>query len=390
MTIKEILLTPGPTHVPPAVLQAMNQPTLHHRTETFKRYFRQATESLKELLRTDNDPIFIAGSGTAAMEASLLNTCAKGDHILYINAGKFGERWGDIAERLSLIASEFRVKWGDPLNTEELSEFLNKHKDTKCVCLQYCETSTAAELPIEKIAIQIRKVAPNALIIVDAISAVGTRPIYPNKQNIDILVGAGHKGLMLPPGLAFVVLSQAAWNRADSIKVPSLYFDLKIERAQAKQSTTAWTPAMNHIVGLSASLTQIKNEGEDNVYERHRILSNATKTAIKALGLKVYSSQSPSNAVTAAVMPDGIDGELVRKIMREKWNVRIAGGQEELKGKIVRFGHMGYVSPSDILAGISAFESSLLTLTPSALMDKLVNSAGTNAAATVFRESMQG
>ena len=360
MAPKEILLTPGPTHIPPAVLQAMLQPTLHHRTEVFKRYFREATDGLRHLLRSEEDPIFISGSGTAAMEAALLNICSAGDEIVFINAGKFGERWGDIAARLSIKAVEFISPWGSAIDLAALENLLAKHKGSKAVCLQYCETSTAAELPVVEITSLARKILPEAITIVDAISAIGTRPIYPPDQNIDILVGAGHKGLMLPPGLAFLDLSRAAWARVDSHKVASLYFDLKIEREQSRQSTTAWTPAMNHIVGLCASLKMIQSEGEDAVYHRHTVLSDATKGAIKMLGLEIFSHFMPSTAVTAAVMPAGIDGEAIRKAMREEWGVRIAGGQEELKGKIVRFGHMGYVSSSDIIASISAFESALL------------------------------
>ena len=358
----EVLLTPGPTHIPERVFKAMHKPKLHHRTKVFEEFFVEASEGFRRLTKSKNWPVFISGSGTAAMEAALLNSCRKNDQIIVLNAGKFGERWIHIAHRLGLKVLELKAQCGESVALENIKETLVNSGDIRAVCMQFCETSTTVELPVKQICSMIKNYKPEVLTIVDAVSALGTTEIHFDKIAIDILAGAGHKGLMLPPGLAMLSLSDYAWQCVDEINTPSLYFDLKLERNAALKKTTAWTPAVNHIVGLCESLKMINEEGEANVYRRHLLFSKALQSAIRSMGLKLMTEAHPSAGVTGAYTPEKFNAERIREMMLNEFAVRIAGGQEELNGKVLRFGHMGYCSNTDIIKGINALEHSLLKL----------------------------
>jgi aspartate aminotransferase-like enzyme len=354
--LEEILLTPGPTYVPERIFQAMNKPSLHHRTETFKEYLLTARDGIKWLTRSETDPIFLAGSGTAAMEAALLNLLNRGEEILVLNAGKFGERWLHIAEKLGIVVHELKAVCGESVDLHELKSSLEKNKNIKAACMQVCETSTTVELPVREICDLIKQINPSVLTIVDAVSAIATVPIHLDKLKIDVLVSAGHKGLMLTPGLAIAILNEKSWQIAEKNQVPSLYFNLSIERKAAKKDTTAWTPAMNQIVGLAESIQMIKEEGEDNVYKRHATLSQHARDEFNKLSLKPMTVKYPSNGVSGIYMPDGIDAEKIRKEMYKEHRVIVAGGQEELQGKVIRFGHMGSCQLEYLQKGIDALK----------------------------------
>lgn len=359
MSANETLLTPGPTHIPPQVFEAMHQPKLHHRTDAFKKFLVEARTGVQKLTRSETTPIFLAGSGTAAMESALVNTCQAGDKIVVINVGKFGERWSLIAERLGIKCTEIKAELGKSISIEELKSSLKEVPDAKALCLQYCESSTAVQLAVPELCKVARELCPKILTIVDAISAIGTTPIYVKEQEIDILVAAAHKGLMLPSGLSILIANDRAWKAIENNRCKSLYFDLLIERKASSKDTTSWTPAIQHICGLTASLKMINEEGEEKVYQRHNLLSRATRAAFQTLNLNVFAAENPSPGLSAILLKVGTDAEKVRSDMLKNYSVRVAGGQDELKGRIIRFGHMGYCSKNDIILGIAALEKAL-------------------------------
>jgi serine---pyruvate transaminase len=367
LTLKEILLTPGPTQIPLQVFEAMQIPTLHHRTETFKKFLKEARNGIQWITRSSTLPIFIAGSGTAAMEAALVNTCKPNQKIAVLNAGKFGERWSLIGKRIGLDVSEITAPLGESISSESLSKFLESHSPFHVFCLQYCESSTAVQHNIHELCKIIKTYSPHTLTIVDAVSAIGTLPIYVDALHVDVLVAAAHKGLMLTPGLSMVIANEQAWKHIEQNGSSSFYFDLITEKKSAEKDTTAWTPAMNQIVGLARAIEMIRTEAEEKVYHRHAILAEATRCAIKSLGLNLLAKTHPSVGLTAAILPKEINAETFRKQLFNKHAIRIAGGQDELKDSVVRIGHMGYCSKNDLLSGLEAFEATLneLSNTPS-------------------------
>lgn len=357
--LKEHLLTPGPTQIPLRVLQAMSQPQIHHRTKDFEKIFRATLDGFKWLVESDNDPVFLACTGTGAMEAALLNSCDPGDKVIVINAGKFGERWSKIAARLGLKTVEITAAAGESPTLEQIEKAVRANADAKALCVQYCETSTAVMHPVPTIGAALQKTAPDMLYIVDAVSALGTLSISMKKDHIDILVAGSQKGLMLPPGLAMLTLSERAWQRAEKVKSRSFYFDLLSERKAHRQDTTAWTPAISIILGLHESLQLFREEGLENVFARHRTVAKAVRSAMEALGLTLLGASFPSPGVTAAFVPAGMDADKLRSALLAASGVRIAGGQDELQGKIIRVGHMGYVDTTEIIGALGALELGL-------------------------------
>ncbi len=357
--LKEHIFTPGPTHIPARVFGAMAQSTLHHRTEAFERVFDSAKRRYSALVGGDHETIFLASSGTGAMEAALANTMKAGEKVIYVNAGKFGERWGDIAKALELNAVEIFAESGTTPPLETISETVKKHADARVFCVQYTESSTALLHPVPEIAQLVRSIAPQMLIVVDAISAVGTLDIPLDKLPIDILIGASQKALMNPPGLSILSIHKRAWDVIDSVPRRSLYFNLPLERSAHKKSTSAWTPVMNIILGLDCSLEMLEAEGKERAFRRHAIAAEAARAGIAALGLPLLSPNNPAPGVTAARLPASVDAEKVRATIFERYGLQLAGGQEELKGRIIRIGHMGYMNAFDALVALSGLELGL-------------------------------
>lgn len=359
--LKEHLFTPGPTHIPAQVFAAMAQSTLHHRTERFEQIFDSARKQYSAMLGGEHETIFLASSGSGAMEAALINAVQPGEKIIYINGGKFGERWGDIAKALGLIAIEILAEPGTSPDPDTIATVVKEHHDARAFCVQYTESSSATLHPVPKISEQVHALAPEMLIVVDAISAVATLDIPLGKLPIDILVGASQKALMLPPGLAMLSINQRAWKVIESIPRRSLYFNLPEERKAHKKSTSAWTPAMNIILGLDCSLRLLNEEGLGHVYQRHAIAAEATRAGLSALGLPLLAPRFPAPGVTAALLPADIDAEKVREHLFSHYGMQIAGGQDKLKGRIIRIGHMGYMNAFDVITALSGLEMTLDT-----------------------------
>ena len=352
------MLAPGPTPVPDRVLLAMAQPMIHHRTPQFSAIFAEVKEDLKYLFQTKQDVLILAASGTGAMEGSVTNLFSPGDEVIVINGGKFGERWGKISESYGLKAHWLNVEWGKAVDPKDVKKILDANPKIKGIMVQASETSTAVAHPVKELA-QFTKNRQDCLLIVDGITAVGVFPVPMDELGIDVLVSGSQKAFMLPPGLAFVALSEKAWKFMETAKCPRFYFDFKKERKNLKDNTTAYTPAASLIIGLREALRMIKEEGLENVFARHNRLARATRAAVKAMNLKPLAPDSPSDATTGVYVPEGVDGGKLVKYLRDDMGITLAGGQDHLKGKILRIAHLGYIDTFDIIVAISSIEMAL-------------------------------
>jgi len=354
--IKQYLLSPGPTPIPNEVALAMAETMIHHRTPQFNKIFDEAREGLKKLFGTKNDVLMLASSGTGAMEASVANLFSPGDKVLVINGGKFGERWLNIANAYGLNPVEMKVEWGQAVKVAEVEKQLRANPDIKGVMIQASETSTTVLHPVKEIA----KLCQNGpLYLVDGVTAVGVVPLPLDEWSIDVLVTGSQKALMLPPGLGFIALSDRAWDKTKQAKLPRFYFDLNLERKNQQKGSGAFTPAVSLIFGVRASLAMMQREGLANVYARHERLCRATRAAAKAMGLKLLAPDSPSPAATGIYLPTGIDADAVLEYLRDKMNVVLAEGQDQLKGKAIRIAHIGYMGAFDVITAIAALEMAL-------------------------------
>ena len=355
--IKQLLLAPGPTPVPARVRLAMAQPMFHHRTPQFETLFGEIRDALRQLFQTDGDVLVLASSGTGAMEASIANCFSPGDEVVVVNGGKFGERWTKMSNAFGLKPVEIRVEWGRAVRADQVAEALDAHPRARGVLVQASETSTAAVHPIDQLAAITRE--RDALLVVDGITAVGVYEIPMDRWGIDVLLTGSQKALMLPPGLALIALSKRAWARVEKTNQPRFYFDLLRERSNQAKNTTAYTPAISLVIGLREALAMMHEEGLPNVFARHARLARATRAAAEALGLRLVAPDNPSPAVTGIYTPDNLDGGKLFAYLRDKMRVVFAGGQDHLKGKIIRIAHLGYMGAFDIVTAIAAFEMAL-------------------------------
>jgi aspartate aminotransferase-like enzyme len=351
--IKHYLLSPGPTPIPNEVALAMSETMIHHRTPQFNQIFDEARQGLKKLFGTKNDVLMLASSGTGAMEASVANLFSPGDKVLVINGGKFGERWLNIANAFGLNPVELKVEWGQAVKVDAVEKQLKAHADLKGVMIQASETSTTVLHPVKEIA-KLTKNGP--LILVDGVTAVGVVSIPLDEWGLDVLVTGSQKAMMLPPGLGFIALSDRAWERTKQATLPRFYFDLNLERKNQQKGSGAFTPAVSLIFGARASLEMMQREGLDRVYARHARMSRATRAAATALGLKLLAPDSPSPAATGVYLPDGIDADQVLDYLRDHMNITLAEGQDQLKGKVIRIAHVGYMGAFDVITAIAALE----------------------------------
>ena len=355
---KTYLLAPGPTPVPETVSLEMAAPMVHHRTPQFSKIFGEAAEDAKYLFQTKQDVIILASTGTGGMESCITNLFSPGDKVLVVNGGKFGERWGKISQAYGLEPVWINVEWGQAVDPKEVKAALDKDKDIRAILVQASETSTAVAHPIEELS-KLTRDRDDILLVVDGITGVGVFPLPMDEWGIDAIVTGSQKALELPPGLALVALSEKAWKFADQSKCPHFYFDLKKERKNLADKTSAYTPAVSLVIGLRAVLKGIKEEGIENVHKRHNRLARATRAATQALGLKMVAPSAPADSLTGVFLPDGIDGGKIVKSLRDDFGVTLAGGQDQWKGKIIRIAHLGYVDTFDTIIAIAALEMAL-------------------------------
>ena len=374
---KEYLLTPGPTPLPPQISLAMARPIIHHRTPQFQEILKEASLGLKWVFQTVNDVFIISSSGTGAMEAAVMNLLSSGDAALVVQGGKFGERWTEIAKAYGITSEVIDVEWGQSVSPEEIKKRLKANPQIKAVFTTLCETSTGVDNDIAAIAAVVK--ATPAVLVVDAISGLGAVDIKTDAWGIDIVVAGSQKGLMLPPGLGFISVSPKAAKLVEVSKSPRYYLDLRKAKKALDKNDTPFTSSITLIIALNEALKMMQSDGLEYIFKRHKTMADATRAAMKALGLELFAPTAASNGVTAVKVPQGVDGEKLVKTMRDTYGVTIAGGQDELKGKVFRIAHMGFIAESDIITALACLEKVLTQMGY-----KFNLGAGVQAAESVF------
>jgi aspartate aminotransferase-like enzyme len=356
---KYYLLSPGPTPVPETVLAAAAEPIIHHRTPEFSEIFMQTTEGLKYVFGTKQDVFILTSSGSGAMETAIVNTLSPGDKVISINAGKFGERWGNICKAYGVNAKEIVLEWGVDFSKEELAAELKANPGVKAVFTTLSETSSGAIYDIQGFGEVVAQT--EAILVVDGISGAGATPCPMDDWKVDIFVSGSQKSFMIPPGLAYIAFSPKAWKLVATAKLPKFYFDATKAKKNLEKQTTPWTPAVSLIIQQKKALDIIKSMGLEALLAHHKMLGEATRAGIKALGLELLAKK-PGNILTAAKTPAGLDGVKLVKTMQAKYKAYIAGAQDPNKGKFFRIAHLGYMGGFDIITSLAALEMTLLDL----------------------------
>lgn len=358
---RNLLLTPGPTQVPPKLCEVLGRPIIHHRTPKFQEYLKEAVEGLKYVLKTDNDICLIASSGSGAMESSVCSFLSPEDKVITVEGGKFGERWTEMCSAYGIKPEVVKVEWGKTVDPEVIKGMLENDKSIKAVFVTLCETSTGVTSDIEALGKIIKET--DAILVVDAVSGLGVTDLQTDNWSVDVVASGSHKGLMLPPGVSFVSVSSKAKKLMETSKCSSYYFDLKKYVKSAAKNDTPFTPAIGIVIALTESIKLIKEQGLDNLFKHYARLANATRAAAKALGLSLFADEScRSNVLTSITVPESIDSGKLVKLMRDTYGISIAGGQGHIKGKIIRIAHMGCLDEYDIITGISCLEKAMKEL----------------------------
>ncbi len=354
------LMIPGPTPVPENVLSCMSKHPIGHRSGDFQEIVQKTTEQLKWLHQTKADVLTITGSGTAAMEAGIINTLSKGDQVICGSNGKFGERWVKIAKAYELDVKVIKADWGQQLDPDEFKRILEKDADKKikAVILTHSETSTGVINDLQAINKEVKNHG-KAITIADCVTSLGACNIPMDEWGIDVIASGSQKGYMIPPGLSFVAMSKRAWEASSKSDLPKFYLDLNQYLKTVNKNSNPFTPAINLYFALEESLTMMQNEGLNNIFTRHARHKKATQEGIKAMGLNLFAKEEFGSPAITAVHPENIDAESIRRSIKNNFDILLAGGQDHLKGKIFRIGHLGFVNDRDIISVISALESTL-------------------------------
>ena len=359
MIKKYYLLSPGPTPIPDSVLSVAAEPIIHHRTPEFSEIFMQVSEGLKYVFGTREDVFILTSSGSGAMETAVVNTLSPGDKVICINGGKFGERWGNICRAYGVNVREIVLEWGDDFTKDQLAAELKANPDAKAVFSTLSETSSGALYDIQGFAEVVS--GTNAILVVDGISGAGATACPMDEWKIDVLLSGSQKSFMIPPGLAYIAFGPKAWKMVETAKLPRFYFDARKAKKNLEKQTTPWTPAVSLIIQQKKALDIIRSMGMENLLDHHRILGDAARAGVTALGL-VLLAKNPGNILTAVKTPAGIDGSKLVKTMQSKYKAYIAGAQDPNKGKFFRIAHLGYMGGFDIITALSALEMTLADL----------------------------
>jgi aspartate aminotransferase-like enzyme len=352
MIRKNYILAPGPTPVPTDLLLEGAKETIHHRTPQFKKIMQEATELTKYIFQTKNELFMLTSSGSGAMEMAVSNLLSTGEKVIVLSAGKFGERWEAICKAFKVDAVVIKREYGQTFTPEMVEKALDENPEATTVFTQLSETSTGTVMDVENIAKVVK--GKGKLLVVDAISGLLAEPLKTDEWGIDVVVAGSQKGFMLPPGLAYACFSEEALKKVEKSDITKFYFDVKAY----KKNPAPWTPAVNLIYQQKMAGSMLKEEGIENVWERHRILAEAMRSAIKALNLELFSDR-PGNPLTAVKVPAGIDGIKLVSFLRDEYGIVIAGGQGSMKGNIIRVAHLGYMSKFDTIIAISGLEMAL-------------------------------
>jgi aspartate aminotransferase-like enzyme len=376
---KTRMFMPGPTpYLPEAMIQSLVTP-MHHRKDDFKNLFREVQAGLQQVFKTSNEVLILSCSGSGGMEAAMVNTVAPGEKALLAVAGKFGERWIELADTYGIERVTIAVPYGESVEPSQIAGALDAHPDISAIFLQATETSTGAMMDLGGIAAQVRK-RGDLILVVDAITGLGTTPIHTDEWGLDIVVGGSQKAFMVPPGVAMLSISERAWSRIEKCRRPRYYLDLMRERKAQAQGQSAYTPAVSIIQGLKSALDLILKMGVDRLVENAALQAGATRAAIRRWGMQIFPRVS-GNAVTAFIPPAGVDPSKVMKMMRDKFGVLISGGQGSMKGKILRVGHLGYFDFLETVGMVGCLEIALIEA--GALLE---TGSGCRAALEYYRE----
>ncbi len=381
MDDKLMLMIPGPTPVPEQVLLAMAKHPIGHRSGDFSKLIAEVNQNLKWLHQTQNEVLVLSASGTGAMEAGIINFLSAGDRVLVGCNGKFGDRWAEVCDAYGLQTERITAEWGKALDPEVFREKLESdaQKQIKAVIITHSETSTGVINDLEAIN-RFVKAHGEALIMVDTVTSLGATSVPMDDWGLDVVASGSQKAYMIPPGLGFVAVSPKAWEAYKTAKLPRYYLDLGKYRKSAAKNTTPFTPAINLYYALHAALRMMQAEGLENIFARHHRLQTATRAAVKALGMPLFAADESASPAITAVMPSGVDAEQIRSIMRKRFDIALAGGQDHLSGQIFRIGHLGFVSDRDILSAIAALEATLQEVG----YENFTPGAGVAAAARIF------
>jgi aspartate aminotransferase-like enzyme len=354
---KPRLFTPGPTPVPEHIMLRMAEPIIHHRHAEFVALMGNINKHLQTLFCTTQPVLTLTASGTGAAEAAMTTLFKEGEKGININNGKFAERWGKMMKTFGMNAVDVPIEWGNAIQAQQLRDVLAQHPDATTVWLVHSETSTGTYTNVREMAQIIREVLPNALICVDGITSIGAHECRMDEWDIDVVMTGSQKGLMIPPGLAFVALSERAWKKADSLKSRNFYFDLKKAREAWHDNSTPWTPAVSLVIGLAPALEIMMQEGVESVWNRHTMLSRGLRSGLEAVNLKLYGT-SPSHAVTVAHLPEKGGKDFI-KLLKNDLGITVIGGQDQLKDVVFRTSHLGYYDEADMLGVLGAIEHAL-------------------------------
>jgi aspartate aminotransferase-like enzyme len=384
MENKDLLMIPGPTPVPENVLLAQAKHPIGHRSPDFSEIIAEINENLKWLHQTQQDVLTVTASGTGAMEAGIINFLSPGDRVIVASNGKFGERWAEITDAFGLQTERITAEWGDALDPDAIGEKLeaDTNKEIKAVIVTHSETSTGVLNDLETINRHVKNHG-EALIMVDAVTSLGAVNIPIDEWGLDVVGSGSQKGYMVPPGLGFIAVSEKAWQAYETAKIPKFYFDLGTYRKSNAKNSTPFTPPINLMYGLQTALQMMRNEGLENIFARHERNTLATRAAMEAFGLPLFAPDNAASRAVTAVAPTTVEAEKVRSVMKKQFNIALAGGQNQLKGKIFRIGHLGFVSERDVLTVVGSLEAALRELGH----ETMNPGAGIAAAARVFAES---
>ena len=378
---KKYLMTPGPTPVPSEVLLAQARPMIHHRTPDFSAMLMEAVDGLKYVFQTTNDILIFGSSGTGAMESAFVNCFCAGDKVIVARNGKFGDRMVKIAKTYGLTVIDLRSEWTETVKVADIAKALEENPDARGVVVTQSETSSGVLNDVEAVG-KITAGYPDCVLIVDSITGIGAVPCMTDAWGLDVVMTGSQKGLMLPPGLAACTVSKKAWKAYERSTLPKFYFDWMSYQKNVAKDTTPFTPAVTLVLGLNEALKMIREEGIDNVIARHSRLAEATRKGCEALGMKLFApAEGRGSAVTPVWVPEGVDGKKIVSILKNKYGVTIAGGQDDYVGKIIRIGHLGYFGEFDIITTLAALEMTLAELGY-----EFERGAGIKAAETVFME----
>ena len=356
---KTYLLTPGPTPLPPQVLEALGRPIIHHRTSQYRALFKRVLQGLQTVMQTVQPVIMFTSSGTGAMEAAVGNLLSPGDEAIVIMGGKFAERWAQLCQTFGAKVTPVEVAYGETVDPEQVRKALAQRPAAKAVFATLCETSTGVVHDIQAVASMVRKTP--AVLVVDAISGLLADECQTDAWGIDVLVTGSQKALMLPPGLAFLSVSDKAWRLVEQAKGPRFYFDLRLSKKALADDDTPFTSSVSLVVAMDEALKLILAHGVPQVLQQCAAMAQATRAGVEAMGLSLFAKR-PSNGVTAVNVPSGLDGKKLVTHIQTRYHITLAGGQGEMAGKLFRVAHMGYISPFDILVALGAIELAMVEL----------------------------